>query len=252
MHGCENVQISGLRINNNIRYSNTDGLDIDCCRNVTVSDCIIRTGDDAIAIRGVPAKLKDQSKICENITVTNCVFYVSADGMRIGVGTGTIRNVVVSNIVIEHSGRGLHLQNCYGPVSTGVSISDVSFSNIIIRNTPNPIMVSSGTENSIGYLKNISFNNINIASEGQIVVAGFGKTRVSNVSFSDIYFECLPDIIDVTEDREGGVMTVENSIFKIKSADNIRFNNVVVANTPIPTLVSIDATDICGEIKTVN
>ena len=252
MHGCENIQISGLRINNNIRYSNTDGLDIDCCRNVTVSDCIIRTGDDAIAIRGVPAKLKDQSKICENITVTNCVFYVSADGMRIGVGTGTIRNVVVSNIVIEHSGRGLHLQNCYGPVSTGVSISDVSFSNIIIRNTPNPIMVSSGTENSIGYLKNVSFNNINIASEGQIVIAGFGKTRVSNVSFSDIYFECLPDIIDVTEDREGGVMAVENSIFKIKSADNIRFNNVVVANTPISTLVSIDATDICGEIKTVN
>ena len=169
--------------------------------------------------------------------------------MRIGVGTGTIRNVVVSNIVIEHSGRGLHLQNCYGPVSTGVSISDVSFSNIIIRNTPNPIMVSSGTENSIGYLKNISFSNINILSEGQIVIAGFGKTRVSNVSFSNIYFECLPNTLDVSAYSGSAKMSIENSVFKVKSADNIRFNNVVVANNPIPTLASIDASGICGEIK---
>ena len=252
MHGCENIQISGLRISSNISYANTDGLDIDCCRNVTVSNCIIRTGDDAIAIRGVPAKLKDQSKICENITVSNCVFYVSADGMRIGVGTGTIRNVVVSNIVIEHSGVGLHLQNCYGPVSTGVSISDVSFSNIIIRNTPLPIMVSSGTDNSIGYLKNVSFSGINILSEGQIVVAGFGKTRVSNVSFSDVYFECLPNTLDVSACSGSAKMAVENAVFKIKSADHIRFNNVVVARNTIPTLASIDASDISGEIKTVN
>lgn len=249
MHGCENIQISGLRIDNNIRHCNTDGLDIDCCRNVTVSDCVIRTGDDAIAIRGVPAKLKDQSKVCENITVTNCVFYVSADGMRIGVGNGTIRNVVVSNIVIEHAGRGLHLQNCYGPVSTGVNISDVSFSNIIIRNTPNPIMVSAGTPNSIAYLRNIAFSNVNIESDGQVIVSGLGNTRVKNVSFSDVYFECQDTVFDLSADTEGGKLSIDNAVFKVLSADNVRFNNVFVANNQIPVLATADATNVSGKIE---
>lgn len=251
LFGCENVQITGLKINNHIAYANTDGLDIDCCRNVTVSNCIIRTGDDAIAIRGYCSRLKDQSKICENITITNCVFYVSADGMRIGVGSGTIRNVVVSNIVIEHSGRGLHLQNCYGQVSKGVNISDISFSNIIIRNTPNPIMVSSGTANSIAYLRNISFSNINIETEGQIIVAGLGNARVQNVSFSDIYFNCLENTIDLEMDNEGGNIAVENAVFKIKSADIIRFSNVLVVNNKIPLLATADTTGIIGEVKTI-
>ncbi|MBR2510371.1 MAG: hypothetical protein IKB71_11600 [Lentisphaeria bacterium] len=251
LHGCENAQITGLRIENNISYANTDGLDIDCCRNVTVSNCIIRTGDDAIAIRGYCSRLKDQSKICENITITNCVFYVSADGMRIGVGSGTIRNVVVSNIVIEHAGCGLHLQNCYGPVSTGVNISDVSFSNIIIRNTPIPIIATAGTKNSIAYLKNISFSNINVATAGHIIVNGLGKTVVSNVSFSDVYVECLPYNEDYKYDHEGSETNCTNAIFKCNTANNIRFNNVVVANNTLPPLATNNVENLSGEIKTV-
>ena len=71
-HGCEHVQVRGVRITNPYEFVNTDGLDIDCCRFVTVSDCIIHTGDDAIAIRCDSTKLKNP-KPCEYVAITNCV-----------------------------------------------------------------------------------------------------------------------------------------------------------------------------------
>lgn len=48
-HGCEDVQVRGISVRNDIRDMNTDGVDIDSCRNVTVSDCIFETGDDGVA-----------------------------------------------------------------------------------------------------------------------------------------------------------------------------------------------------------
>ena len=225
-HGCENIQISGLKIDNGIRNLNTDGIDLDSCRNVTVSNCIIRTGDDAIAVRGAPAHLKNTNRSCENITIQNCVFYVSADGIRVGVGDGTIRNVLISNIVIEHSGRGLHLQNCYGKnVSPGVDISDVIFSDIIIRQTTTPIMVAAGSENSLACLKNISFRDINISSPGSIIVAGAGKTRIENVSFSDLFFQQEETGGESGEDGEAGILHTENAVFRAEYAHDIRLVN---------------------------
>lgn len=165
-NGCDNVSVRGIRVENGVRNLNTDGLDIDSCRNVTVSDCIIRTGDDAIAIRGCPYRLKDPTRVCENITVENCVFHVSADGMRIGVGEGTIRHVRIANVVIEHAGVGFHVQPIYGKKSTGVDISDVSFSHCSIR----------------GAAKAIS-------------IVGAKTKRVRNIFCSDILLEAN-DIVD--------------------------------------------------------
>ena len=222
--GCENVQVSGLRIDNGVRNVNTDGLDIDCCRNVTVSDCIIRTGDDAIAVRGAPSRLKDPSRICENITIQNCICYVNADGIRVGVGSGVIRNVLISNIVIEHSGRGLHLQNCYGKVSTGVDISDVICSNIVIRQTAMPIMVNAGSEKSLAAMKNIAFRGVDISAFGSVLVAGAGKTRIENVSFTDIFFHVGTDG-DAADDLEARPLHTENAVFRAEFADGIHLEN---------------------------
>ena len=44
-HGCEFVQVNSIRVNNPAWMLNSDGIDIDASRYVTVSDCIILTGD---------------------------------------------------------------------------------------------------------------------------------------------------------------------------------------------------------------
>ncbi|MBO4303258.1 MAG: glycoside hydrolase family 28 protein, partial [Lentisphaeria bacterium] len=70
LHGCERGTIHGVRIWNDSKTHNGDGIDIDCCRYVTVSDCIIHSGDDCITFRGDDRKLK-KKRPCEYITVTN-------------------------------------------------------------------------------------------------------------------------------------------------------------------------------------
>lgn len=85
LHGCEDVQIRSLRILNDQRTRNGDGIDIDCCSRVTISDCIIDSGDDCITLRGAERKLKNKLP-CEYVTVTNCILHTNCNAIRIGVG----------------------------------------------------------------------------------------------------------------------------------------------------------------------
>jgi len=49
--GCEDVVIHGLRILNDLKVPNCDGIDPDHCRNVRISDCHIEAGDDCIVLK---------------------------------------------------------------------------------------------------------------------------------------------------------------------------------------------------------
>jgi len=88
LHGCEDVFVRGVKVDNASYACNTDGIDIDACQRVTVSDCIIDSGDDAFAIRGAPRRLKDKTRICSDVVITNCVVASSSSVFRIGVGEG--------------------------------------------------------------------------------------------------------------------------------------------------------------------
>ena len=157
-HGCENVKVSRVSVEGDTRRLNTDGIDIDSCRNVEVSGCRIRTGDDAIAIRGSPARLKDKTRACEDITVKDIVAEVSACGCRVGVGTGVIRRVRVSGLNVVSAGVGFHVQSAYCGRG-GVDISDVMLSDSSLRNTSIAVLVE-GTAAKRPH--NIRFTNVEI------------------------------------------------------------------------------------------
>lgn len=163
-HGCERVQVRGIRVTCDYRNMNTDGVDIDCCRDVTVSDCIFRTGDDAIAIRGAPRRLKDRTRVCENVTVNNCVAYVSACGCRIGVGDGVIRHVTISNLVVHQAELGICIQSVYGK-SSGVDISDVAVSNASIRRAPYALWIQGDNGKRP---RDIRFSNVQIFEDDTV------------------------------------------------------------------------------------
>ena len=51
MAGCRRVRIRDIRILNDDRGANNDGIDPDCCQDVIISGCLIHTGDDAIVVK---------------------------------------------------------------------------------------------------------------------------------------------------------------------------------------------------------
>ena len=128
LHGCEYVTIRGLRIRSDKFVRNSDGIDLDCCRCVSVSDCLIETGDDCIAIRGVVSPLKTP-RACEHITITNCVLSSLCNGIRIGVGGGTIRDLMFSNLLIWNTVKAICIISSYSS-GNGVGIDNVSFDHL--------------------------------------------------------------------------------------------------------------------------
>lgn len=51
MAGCRHVLVDGIRILNDQRGANNDGIDPDTCQDVVISNCIIKSGDDAIVVK---------------------------------------------------------------------------------------------------------------------------------------------------------------------------------------------------------
>lgn len=164
LHGCENVQIRGLDIRNGHTDLNTDGIDIDCSRFVTVSDCLIDTGDDGITLRGSEARLASGSRPCEFVTIANCVLAVRADAMRIGVGDGIIRNVVINNLVIHHAGIGFQFQSSYNRKSSGVDISAVTISNVRAVNCARAVVITPGVKETTAGIRDVRFHHCDFDS----------------------------------------------------------------------------------------
>jgi len=208
-HGCEYVQTRGIKITNPFEYVNTDGIDIDCCRFVTVSDCIVNTGDDAIAIRCDSGKLKNP-KVCENITITNCVLASNSSVFRVGVGVGEIRHVRISNLVVSRAGNLITYATSY--MGRGEAhIEDISFTDISAYNVCRMIdcVVEKGT------VKNAVMKSMNINARGGICIVQKDEGCISDLTLRDIR-------VEVNEKKK----PEEKYLVNVSDTDNVVLDNV--------------------------
>lgn len=158
LYGCNVVNIRGLKVFNPKYCMNTDGIDIDACKYVTISDCIIHTGDDGIAVRCDTTALKDKTRTCEYVTITNCVFNVSSAFIRFGVGEGAVKHVRVSNITVEEAGCNFGFMTGWN--GTGrCYLEDIHISNVSCTNVARPFEIDDTCKAG---MKNITFENISI------------------------------------------------------------------------------------------
>lgn len=220
-HGCENVKATELTIRNKRYYANTDGVDIDCCRNVIVSNCNIDTGDDGLTLRGDCDKLLDKTKVCENISITNCVISTGVCGMRIGVGKGTIRNAVISNLSLGECGIGIHIQSIYNrKVDRGVDISELRFSNISCEDCTMPIVVESGTDTNTSFIRNISFTNCLFYCSHFLKINGGGACIPENIILDNIDFFVKDPMVELLHNPQ------PEYFFTLQNAKDVTFRNV--------------------------
>ena len=155
--GVDNLTVDDLAID-----TNRDGLDIDACRNVRVSDTAVNSpNDDAIVLKSSYAL--GVRRPTENVTITNCqvsgydlgTFLAGTFGRtqekapdrdgptgRIKLGTessGGFRNVTVSNCTFDRT-RGLALETV-----DGGDVLDVTVTNLTTRDvTTAPLFLRIG------------------------------------------------------------------------------------------------------------
>lgn len=180
-HGCEYVQVRGYKAFNPINMMNTDGIDIDSCRYVTVSDCIIHTGDDGITLRCDEYPLKNKDIHCEFVTITNCVIRTGINAFRIGVGTGHIRHVQISNITIERCHNIMEFNTAYMTCGCA-NIEDLHVSGITAIDTDSAICIYAKNN---AYVRDISIESIRSTGTVMNYIDGEGGL-IDNVRIRDV------------------------------------------------------------------
>ncbi len=220
-HGCEDVFVSGLKIRNPIDGGTTDGIDIDCCRNVIVRDCNISTGDDCITLRGSFRVLKNKRGICENVAISNCVLDTSVCAFRLGVGEGCIRNVAISNIVIRRASTGFLLQSAYSArAPRGVDIAEIAINNIQAQNLAYPVRIISGYAAATAKIQKIRINGFYGECYGNCVLQGSPLTRPQDIRLSNFALTVVasPIALESAEDYP-------RHFLEIGSVDNLTLDN---------------------------
>jgi len=206
--GVDNFTIDNLLID-----TNRDGMDIDCCRNVRVSNCTVNSPwDDGICLKSSYAL--GVARATENVTITNC--YVSGywrlgsvlDGTwkkygpedhigctgRIKLGTesnGGFINIAISNCVFEGC-QGLALESVDGALLEDISITNITMRNIVSA----PIFLRLGARlrgpketTNVGTLRRVIISNIvcwNVASKFCSIVSGIPGSVIEDVSIHDV------------------------------------------------------------------
>ncbi len=219
--GCDDVSVSDISIYNHLKIRNSDGIDIDHCRNVRISNCHIESGDDCVCLKN--RREYQEYGPCEDVVISNCTFVSTSCAVKIGSeNVDAIRRVSFNNCVIKGSSRGIGIQN-----RDEGTVSDVIFSNVIIEcrlfsdvwwGKSEPIYVTAyrrasidhkdagwrlkpgSTKGEVGEIKNITFANFRCKSENGIFVGAETPELISNIRFNDIDIE-----INKTTDYPGGV-----------------------------------------------
>jgi polygalacturonase len=205
--------VDNLTIDNVMIDTNRDGMDIDSCRNVRISNSSINTpNDDAITLKGTHAL--GYARLSENITITNSLVSgydvgTLLDGTfkrtlerapdrdgptgRIKIGTeseGDFRNITISNVVFDRS-RGLALE-----AVDGAHIEDVAVTNITMRQVSNaPFFLRIGSRMrapkgvETGAIRRVTISNVVVYDADPrygSIVAGIPGHDVEDVKFSNI------------------------------------------------------------------
>lgn len=177
--GCEMMTIDNVTMD-----TNRDGVDIDCCRNVVVSNCRVNSpGDDGICLKSTYAL--GEFRTTENISITNCQVSGFQEGTlldgtmiprpkasgRIKLGTessGGFKNITISNCIIR-SCRGLALESV-----DGATLENITITNLVMTDLYHyGIYIATGSRNRSPIIKNPSrMKNVLISN---VIATGVDK-----------------------------------------------------------------------------
>jgi len=210
--GVDNLTIDNITID-----TDRDGIDIDCCRNVRVSNCYVNSPwDDGICPKSSYAL--GYARATENMTITNC--YVAGswqlgtmlDGTykkiladtprvarngRIKCGTesnGGFKNITISNCVFEAC-MGLALES-----EDGALCEDIAISNITMRDVVNaPLFFRLGARlrgpkesTKVGTLQRVVVDNLvsyNTVPHISSILSGIPDNPIQDIKLSNIFIQ---------------------------------------------------------------
>lgn len=194
--GCTDLMVSGIRILNDLRMANSDGIDPDHCRDVRIMGCHIVCGDDGIVLKNT--RRYAHYGPTRGVVITGCTLISTSAAIKIGTeGVDDFSDILVDNCSIQSSNRGVSMQ-----IRDSGRVKNVSFSNITIRTrrfspawwgTAEPIYITSVNRDQdvvSGSIEQVRFSNIFCEGENGVLLYADQKGKIRNI-FLDGLTLCL-------------------------------------------------------------
>ena len=220
--GCDLGTIDNVLID-----TNRDGIDIDCCKYLTISNCKINTPhDDALVLKSSYALKKPV--VTEHIAVANCIITgyklgSLLDGTYIPEKVGWVCGRFKLGTESNGGYRNISLSNCTFMYSSGMAFEEVDqgiMENIVVSNiTMNhvhhyPIYITTGCRNrgpkertAVSTGRDIMITNVianDVDSMAGIIITGMPDNPLRNISLSNLRLQY----------RGGGAAELKDKLYR--------------------------------------
>ena len=265
-YACENMTIKDIKVYNHCNNCN-DGMDINGCRNVTVSGAVVDADDDGICLKNFT------SQPCSNITVTNCTVSSHCNALKIGTETyGDFDRITFSHCTVKpskqkkvHNGRANGISAVSIESVDGSRITNVTVSDITVKGTETPIFVRLGNRGNTygqktttpkrGSINGVVITDVTVTGAGSTgcSISGLPGQEVENIKLSNIVINhnggmgetAAPKDEKAKAYPEGTMWGVlPASGFFVKNAKNVDFSEVDVKTRKVdarPAIYRVNA-----------
>jgi polygalacturonase len=185
---CDDVRIDGITVRSRVN-GNNDGIDIDSCHRVIISNCNVSSGDDAIVLKSTSART------CRDVTVSNCVLSSHCNALKMGTeSNGGFQNIVITGCSIYDTRlAGVALEIVDGGTMDRVVVSNITMNKIgapiflRLGNRARPFKKDMETP-GIGLMRNITISNIEAtgANPTGCAISGLPGHAIENVTLSNL------------------------------------------------------------------
>ena len=199
---CENARFENLLITTDIRYINTDGINVAACKDVSIIGCRFVTGDDCIAISN--GEFTPLMRDCEDVTVSNCIGRTQANLVR--VFNGIEADLAVDNgmggeplldVARKHAVRGVRVSDCtleegacaINMIGVFGKIENIEFSGITAKQAKTAIFMVIQKE---GRIRNITIRDSSMHAAGLATIQGTTRDSIAGVRLKNCNFHIAP------------------------------------------------------------
>lgn len=153
---CEQLEIDRVNVISDAFWNN-DGIDIEDCKNVRITNSYVNAADDGICL-----KSNDPEALCDSIFIANNTIRSSASAIKFGTASaGGFKNVNIEDITIYDTFRSAL---AFEAVDGG-TIDNITATNIFAINTGNAVFIKLGHRNvdgKIGAVRNIKIKQLHV------------------------------------------------------------------------------------------
>ena len=166
---CENLDFRRIKVLNDHKFINADGIDFDGCRHVRLSDSDFLTGDDSIIMRAIREKGQTEKIVMEDAVIENCRLDSACQCIRIGCPSDdTIRDIHFRGLTMKgYNGVNFDYPAVYlSRTDEGyVDVRDITFENVSGELDGCAVRIACASGVKIRGVRDVLFRNFDVKSK---------------------------------------------------------------------------------------